>query len=152
MKNSKSMHDLFSVITCKRERARKKSNYGLSNPNLIKTLFHSQASVLHASSLSQVIASELLHKWELKGFLGVIIFTTGSWETSLNSEYYIVIYLVPNTYFDPNAIIMDNIPTNWRFWATLAVLKAILEIFGLIIEYLNVFWIASCPPPPFPAI
>lgn len=28
-----------------------------------------QASVLHATSLSQVIASELLHKWAIKGFL-----------------------------------------------------------------------------------
>lgn len=39
-------------------------------PPIIERInLHMQASVLHASSLSQVIASELLHKWELKGFL-----------------------------------------------------------------------------------
>merc|ERR1712213_307604 len=39
-------------------------------PTLIDRInLHIQASVLHASSLSQVIASELLQRWGLKGFL-----------------------------------------------------------------------------------
>jgi len=39
-------------------------------PTLIDRInLHMQASVLHASSLSQVIASELLQRWGLKGFL-----------------------------------------------------------------------------------
>jgi len=39
-------------------------------PPLIERInLHMQASVLHASSLSQVIAYELLNQWEIKGFL-----------------------------------------------------------------------------------
>ena len=36
-------------------------------PLIDRTLLHVQVSVLHASSLSQVIISELLSKWDIEG-------------------------------------------------------------------------------------